>query len=355
MKNGMVILDTLNLNIRYPHSDVFKNWMRYAEGIFKHVLRKGISVGDFVLRTGGSGYPISIWQHDARVFLTDETDEKRGEDQGMGIQVQLGPTYLIEHLKELNEAVDDLLGQIGVQGNWQTNITRLDLAVDVFNHNLAEMSLDDWLSNWVGWSKISKVFFSSQTSEIETINIGSRKSAIFLRIYDKTAQAIAEGDLVYWLDVWQADGLENVTRIEWEIKPKRGNFPEEITDFDKFSELSRKELLNYLVLWGRLTVPGEDQNKSRWQNAPFWNRVDGIIKEWADGVTWPISRYGKEFQGISEMYIKQLAGNISGGLARMGGDDQELDKMLDAMTEYGEGLERMRLKAKVKANVLKKL
>lgn len=355
MTKGIVSLDTLNLNVKYPKSDVFRRWKVFAEGVDKHKLKQGISADGFVVRTGGSGYPLSVWQHDARAFLTDETDEKRGEGHGMGIQLQLGPKYILEHIRDLQSAVAQFLSDIGIRESWLINVTRLDLAIDVFNVAMTDQKLADWQSNWVGRSKVSRVIFNSRTGELETIYIGSRKSAIFLRIYDKVAQAIAEGDLVYWLDVWKDQYLDTVTRVEWEIKPKAGNFSKDLIDFKEFNGFSRRELLNYLVEWGRFCIPTEDENKSRWPSAPFWEMVEEITQEWADGVDWPTSRLGKTFKGISEMYIKQLAGNISGGMARLGGDTQDLANMLSVMGEYGEGLERMKHKAKNKAAVWKKL
>ena len=49
-------------------------------------------------------------RHDARVFLTDDVDEKRGDGNGMGIWVQLGPKFLIMSMgKDCNDAVRKLL------------------------------------------------------------------------------------------------------------------------------------------------------------------------------------------------------------------------------------------------------
>lgn len=355
MEKGIVLLDTLCLNVRYPYSDMFNRWYRFAKDADRHVLKRGIVAGDFVVRSGGAGYKFSLWQHDARFYLTDETDEKRGEGNGMGIRIQLGPKFLLQHITELVPIILDLLSDIGIKKQWPIHITRLDLAVDMFNTAMVDQSLKDWQENWVGRSKVSGVYFNSRTGDLETINIGSRTSAIYLRIYDKIAQAIKEGDAIYWLDVWEKSSLGEVTRVEWEIKPKKGNFSSDLVDFYKFNGFSRRELMNYLLEWGRLGIPENDVNRSRWKSAPFWKVIEEIKDEWALGVYWPTSRLGKEFKGISEAYIKQLSGSISGGMARLGGEEQGLIEMIDKMAEYGENLKRIKEKAKIKADIYQKL
>ena len=355
MDKGIVSIDTLHLSVRYPRRDIFDRWYKYAKGLDTRVLRSGILADDFVVRTGGLGYAISLWQHDARIYLTDQTDEIRGEGNGMGILIQLGPKFIIQHFTDIRRVVKDLLSQIGVRGEWPINITRLDLALDLFGVSMHKETLEDWQNNWVGRSKVSHAHFNSKTGRLETINIGSRSSAVYLRIYDKIAQATKEGDIAYWLDVWQNLDLQEVTRIEWEIKPKRGNFSIDLVDFTQFNGFSVRELLIYLLKWGRLAIPGNDQNKSRWLSTPFWVLVEEVSTEWLHGVTWPTSRYGKEFQGISEAYIKQLSGNISGGMARLGGEAPNIVDMLKGMSEFGEGLETLQEKAIKKANLFKKL
>lgn len=356
MKKGMVLLDTLYLTCKYPKNDIFNRWFVFANGVDKHALKNGIAVDNFVVRSGANGYQISLWQHDARIFLTDETDEKRGEGQGMGIQIQLGSKFIIEHMNELQSAVSRLLKEIGVRKYYPINVTRIDLAIDLFNVAMVDQDLEEWRNNWVGRAKVSKTVFNSQTGDLETIYLGSRKSAIYVRVYNKFVQAIKEGDIIYWWDTWNQKDLENVTRVEWEVKLKRGNFSDDLTDFAQLNGFALRELLNYLITWGRLCIPDEtNKNRSRWQSAPIWKLIEEIVFDWSDGVTWPTSRYGKQFKGVSEAYIKQLAGNISGGMARLGGDANTIATMLEKMGEHGEGLERLQAKAKTKASIYKKL
>lgn len=355
MKKGIVLVDTMYLSVRYPKSDIYKRWSKHAIGCDPRQLRTGIPVKDFVIRPGASGYAISLWHHDARIFLTPETDDIRGQGNGMGIWVQLGPKFLIDHITDIQTAVGELLSKVGIRKKYETRITRLDIAIDLFNINMKEQNPNLWRSGWVGRSKVSSNYFNSRTGEFETINIGSRESAVYVRVYDKLVQAINEGDIYFWLDVWQ-EKIKSVTRIEWEVKQREGNFSEALQDFYKFNGFAIRELMIYLLDWGRLCIPNcTDTNRNRWEETDFWKNLREFVSDWAQGVTWPTSRYGKEYKPVSERYIRQLSGTIVGGMARLSDSDPSLASMLDGMAEYGEDYETIKKRANAKRDVINNL
>lgn len=352
---GTIHLDTLYLNVKYPHLDVFRKWYQHVEGVDYRLLKEGIRHGDFVLRNGASLYKFSLWQHDARVFLTDYVDEKAGEGKGSGVWVQLGPKFLIDNIYRLQTAVRELLDAVGIHGEWQTNINRIDIALDLFDIEMSKQDLTSWQNGWVGRSKVSGFFMNSRTGILETIYVGSRKSAVFFRAYDKVVQAENEGDIVYWRDVWKSHAGA-VTRLEWEIKPKDGNFEKYLQDFSLFNGFALIQTLNYLLDWGRLCVPNpDDTNNRRWKDAPLWEQARELAKDFSEGVDWAISRYGKEFHGVSDAYIKFLSGTISGGMARFGLDNPNMVALLDGLAKNGQGLETMQKAAEQKAAVFSKL
>ena len=220
-----VSVDTLNLNVRYPRMDVFKRWYQATKDFDPSIVKRGIIKGDFVIRNGASGYKVSVWSHDIRAYLTDRVDEIIGDGMGMGIWIQIGPKYLLDHPPgaKLREAIRSFLRGIGVRGDWPIRINRIDVALDLFGLELANEDIELWRHGWVGRAGLSSIYLNSRLRQLETINIGSRKSAVYLRIYDKVAQAEAEGDIEYWRDVW--NGFPGpVTRVEWEIKPNKGGF-----------------------------------------------------------------------------------------------------------------------------------
>ena len=146
-----------------------------------------------------------------------------------------------------------------------------------------------------------------------------------------------------------------MTRVEWEVKPNKGGF-EEFEDFDNLCELQIVKLLNYLVEWGRACIPDlDDSNNRRWKVSEFWNRVLSAAEDWADGITWPTSRKGKEFKGISEGYLRGVAGTVSGAMARLNTEKPSLFQMLTHLEEHGLGLEKIQRDAEKKAEIISRL
>lgn len=352
--NGLIHLDTLYLNVKYPRLDVFQKWYSLIEGVNYRNLKEGIPYGDFVIRGGASCYQVSVWQHDARLYFTNQVDEKLGEGKGAGIWVQLGAKFLIHHMGNLQGAVKELLQAVGVVGDYPIKTNRLDIAIDLFNIRMNDQDLNAWRDGWVGRSKVSSNFFNSRSGALETINIGARGSAIYVRIYDKIAQAIKEGDIEYWLDVWKCNP-QDVTRLEWEIKPKDGNFPEDVQDFSLFVGFTMRELLKYLVDWGRLCIPNpDDSNRRRWEDAPLWQVVRELVAQFSEN-DYPISRHGKEFQGVSEAYLKFLSGTISGGMARLDTKNPDIFNLIQGLEKNGHSMQMIQRVAQKKASRIKNL
>lgn len=343
------------LFVNYPKRDVFDYWYKFVKDRDSRIVKQGIVVDDYVVKGGSSGYKVSVWQHDARVFLTDQVDEKCGEGKGMGAWVQLGPKFLLASINNLHDAVREFLIGVGITKDiYQINITRIDLAVDLLGVVMKDQVIQFWQTGWVGRSKISAILSNSRSGDLETLNIGSRRSPIFLRIYDKVAQSAKEGDYAYWKDVWK--GFEGpVTRIEWEVKPKDGNFSDDLKDFSLFNGFSIRELANYLLDWGRLCVPSpDDSNRNRWKDSPLWEELRGLVLLWCEEVTWPTSRFGKEFHGVSPAYIKSVSGTISGAMARLSVKDPSMYGLFEGLEEHGESLEKINFKAKKKAEIFKR-
>ncbi len=352
---GFITIDTLYLHVKYPKRDIFEMFYQRVSTIDTRILKNGIPVNDFVVKTGACGYKIGVWQHDARVYLTDQVDEKCGEGQGMGIWVQLGPKFLLQNVNNLHEAVIEFLRNIGIKKEYPISITRIDIAIDLLGVSMKDQDVEFWKMGWVGRSKVSKVFYNSRTGILESIYIGSRKSSILLRIYDKVAQSIVEGDYPYWLDVWK-NYEGSVTRIEWEVKPKEGNFSKDLTDFEKFIGFSIRELLVYLLDWGRLCYPdSSDGNRNRWVDSSLWEQIRKIVADWSNGTNWPTSRHGKEFHGINDAYMRFLSGTISGGMAKLNPSDPSMTGLFEGLEEFGQGFETINRKAKIKAEIIKRL
>ena len=272
----------------------------------------------------------------------------------MGIWIQLGPKFLLDNITNLHKEVYRFLFYLGVEEAYPLSVSRIDLAIDFLGMAMIDQNVTDWIEGWVGRSKLSKVIYNSRTGDLESLYVGSRKSPIYLRIYDKVAQAKEEGDYQYWLDVWKGfDGP--VTRIEWEVKPKDGNFSKTITVFHEFGQTEVITLINYLMDWGRLCIPNpSDSNRNRWEEHELWKMIRRLIKKWQNGIDWPTSRYGKEFQGVSERYVKFLSGTLSGGMAKLNPHNPSLMGLLEGLDGAGEDIKKIQHIAKLKAEVVKR-
>ena len=353
--DAYITIDTLYLHLKYPKRDVFDHWYKPVQYTDTRVLKNGCVVDNLVVKTGSSGYKISIWDHDARIYLTDQVDEKCGEGNGMGAWIQLGPKFIIQHLGDLQGAVNRFIRSIGIIREYPLSITRIDIAVDLIGVSMRDQSINKWSEDWVGRSKLSGTHFNSRSGWLETIYIGSRYSPVFLRIYDKVAQATKEGDFLYWFDVWNVND-KPVTRVEWEVKPKKGNFSNDLIDFSLFNGFSVRELLNYLMDWGRLCDPiPTDSNNRRWPDSKFWSDLRGFIEIWREKITWPTSRHGKEFHGISPGYLKYVSGTLSSAMARLSEDDPNYLSLCEELNRRGESMESIHRKAKMTSSSLQEV
>jgi hypothetical protein len=173
--NYSITIDTLYLNVKYPSTDVFKRWYRFSKAGNSRELRSGIPVGKFVVRNGVGGYKVGVWGKGIKAYLTDEVDEIRGDGRGMGIWIQIGPKFIIDHSlsRDLSRKVKEFIREIGVSKHFPIRITRIDIALDLFGSEIKNQNIQEWRKNWVGWTGASSIFFNSRTRELETVNIGS--------------------------------------------------------------------------------------------------------------------------------------------------------------------------------------
>jgi hypothetical protein len=353
--DGFITIDTLYMNVKYPHRDIFDYWHDRVKNLDYETLHAGVVYDDMVIRNGFAGYDVSVWKHDARIYLTEHVEDERCNGSGMGAWLQLGPKFLIQHVNDLHGAVKEFLDQVGITGNYPISITRLDIAVDLLGVSIREENLLDWKNNWVGRSKLSDIHLNSRTGEIETFYVGSRKSPIYLRIYDKVEQSKKDGDYEYWRDVWE-NFQGPVTRVEWEVKPKNGKFSENLVNFFLLDGISIRELLNYLLDWGRLCEPNpRDSNRRRWKDSSFWVNLRGIIEAFQNNINWPTTRHGKEFHGVSDAYVKLVSGVISGAMAKLEPDDPSFFNMFEKLKGFGEPIEKINKKAQTKAEIIKRI
>jgi phage replication initiation protein len=180
--------------------------------------------------------------------------------EDMGIHVILSGKGCREY--ESDSTLLELLDRIML---YDGKCTRIDMAMDdktgdiiPFDKIIEAIQEGTISSRW----KTSTEFIKRKLHDGEivgrTINIGSRKSKMYMRIYDK---ALEQGQDTPWY------------RIEMEIKDERAENLQSILLFEsQIGQVFAKIINNYI----RFLEPNDDINRSRWPTAPWW---DNLIQE----------------------------------------------------------------------------
>lgn len=141
------------------------------------------------------------------------------------------------------------------------NITRLDLAYDDHTELLCmdDMERDVRQRYYVSRSKYSEILWSdNQDTDIQgmTIQVGSDKSDVKIRIYDKAAERGFKDR--HWI------------RVELQLRDERAiNAASELVKNTDIGKTVSGILRNYLTF----REPADDSNKSRWPIADYWEKV----------------------------------------------------------------------------------
>jgi hypothetical protein len=326
-------MDSLYLVVEYPHVDVFQDWASGAVDLNDPELYQGIPYQDMIVRRGGNGYKLSVWDGDARLYLTDRVNDQlegtSAEGQGMGVMLQLGPKWLHQYgkafaPKALRENVAAQLILFGLKdpGQYPMRINRMDIALDVLGWDVSRFSLDLWRNNWVGYAKPRHFHFAPRTGQLTGFSVGSYKGNIRFKVYDKVLESEQSGTSRFWRSVWGVgeDDLIDVARCEWSIRCHQARF----TNLRYLAEYTFEGfmgLLNYVSLtWGSLRIPQEDNraNKARWPLHPLWVELRSFIDDYSFGYERFVRPAYALDPDINADYLDALAGWLASFQARDG-------------------------------------
>lgn len=187
------------------------------------------------------------------------------------------------------------------------NVTRLDLAFDDHTDliDIRRVELDTRERNYVSKSTKSEITWSDDLKEdIQglSVGIGSKKSDIYVRIYDKAAERGYKDR--HWV------------RVELQLRDDRAIVAmAQILHTQHVGRTVSGILRNYLTF----RVPSADKNKSRWPIAYYWERVIGTMEKislWLKpGEPYNIRK--------SEVWLKKQYGQLISTLSEIQ-DPQEL-------------------------------
>ena len=165
-------------------------------------------------------------------------------------------------LESLDINLLDILRQLNE--NHTINITRLDIAMDIFEDKTLLNSIVEAYNsdNYRSKTKSSNIIISKGSNGRigTTINFGSRQSAVLIRIYDKAAESDME---VNWV------------RIEIECKDKKYN-KKIIDNINNLGLAATYKAIinNYLAF-----LEYKDSNISRSKTAKWWSKIiDSVDK-----------------------------------------------------------------------------
>ncbi len=330
---GFLGLDSLYLVVEYPSADLFLKWVGAIHNdIHDTRLHEGIPHEDMVIRRGGLGYKLAVWDGDARLFLTNRVEDilagTSAEGQGMGVMLQLGPQWLRQYGEVI--AAKTMIGNIYAQlmrfglktpDEYTIRLNRADLTLDVLGLDMGTFSIDEWLENWVGYATQKHFHVSAQTGRLEGLSIGAASGAVRFKVYDKVIETAKRGTTRFWRSVWglEDDEIIPVTRFEWTVKCHEARFVKlrHLSDFtfDQFLAL-----LNYVSLkWGSLRTPqAGDSNPSRWPLSPLWGDLRALIEDWTFHFDHFARRDYDFTPDLNDAYLRSMAGWLAGLQARLG-------------------------------------
>jgi phage replication initiation protein len=178
----------------------------------------------------------------------------------MGVHVILSGWGCREY--EVSSTILELMDRIML---YDGNCTRIDMAMDdktgeIIPFEKIKKSIRQGYvsSRWKTSAEYIKRKLNDGEIIGQTVTVGSRKSKMFMRIYDK---AMEQGIESPWI------------RIEMEIRAERAEKLQNILLFeDNIGRVYARIINNYI----RFLEPSSDSNRSRWPTAPWW---ENLIRE----------------------------------------------------------------------------
>ncbi|MNJ26032.1 Replication initiation factor [compost metagenome] len=190
---------------------------------------------------------------------------------GMGVHVELSGQGCREFEKLTTNGWDYFFQYIRLYGHF----TRLDVAIDDFKGYFTIGQVVDNVRKGLCSSRFKKAItiesnlIADGSSAGQTVYFGSPSSRIKVRFYDKLNERIQAGKEI-------EAGLEFWNRTELELRDERADLmAEEILNADCLGDTITAVLKNYI----NFKRKGTDSNKSRWDDANWWQIFLGDVEK----------------------------------------------------------------------------
>lgn len=190
---------------------------------------------------------------------------------GMGVHLEMTGQGCREFEKMQPYRWDYLFQYIRLYGKF----TRLDVAIDDFAGYFTVGQIVDYVRKGLCSSKFKKAItiesnhISDGRSGGQTVYFGSPSSRIKVRFYDKLRERIeANKEMEEGVTFWN--------RTELELRDERADvMADEILNSNYLGETIAGVLKNYI----NFKIRGTDSNKSRWNDAQFWQQFLGDVEK----------------------------------------------------------------------------
>ena len=290
----------MDSNINY--NVVLYDWLSFTSKIHSPddlIAALGLTHCPWTETKGARGY------RDRKYFGAISIHYNGREDMGVWCEMSGQGCRTFESLSRVGW--DNLFGFIHANG---LNITRLDVAYD--DHTgilpIERIADDTRKQNFVSRMDCYEIHYSGRTGskqEGTTVQIGSPKSKVLIRIYDKAVERGHED--MHWI------------RCEMQLRDQRA------LEFTKIPQPIGEAFAGVLLNYLRFVVPDDtDANRYRWDLTDYWYALVGDVER-IRLYTAPGMEYNEE---ACRRYVVHQAGNAIDAMIKMYGMD-EFEKMIE--------------------------
>lgn len=259
-------VDTLHLSIYVQWSELWNQQLfdlEVAKEKASGTVGLPMNGGRFLILPGGKppSYRFHLQYPEFQLYLSISREP---EGKTPNVYGSIGSKCL--WLGSVGEAVALIVNEIVLLGGKVLSVkpSRCDLAADF--RIPGGLSLDFLRSHRV--PPHVKTSHHETGNRLETFYHGAKKSPIQLRLYDKGLEVERGGTKLWFRDIWKVDSLEDVWRVEFQIRRK---FLKDcrINSIDDLVK-SLGGMWEYLTdLWVTLRIP-DDLNATRRTTHPGW-------------------------------------------------------------------------------------
>ncbi|MGA2782862.1 MAG: plasmid replication initiation factor [Smithella sp.] len=205
-------------------------------------------------------------------------------------------------------------------------ISRVDLCCDFFIPG--GISYEFIRYHKVTRNKKSRAIFGKD--KLETNYVGSVKSPIELRVYDKGVEVEKGGTKLWFIDLWKSESTENIWRVEIQLRrPALKQFG--INCIDDLKTKKNALWQNLTTRWFSLRLPDNEKVERRTIH-PFWQAVQNCFGQNTGNEIERI--YRPETTAPEDWYLSHIDGCLSSLAALRGIKNRdtainELQKLLN--------------------------